>query len=70
MYALVRGGTLVGDFLVTTFESEEIIVGCDSIIGVKSEVNQVFRGFIRSEDSLKVSVYDRAQGRAKQILEW
>jgi thiol-disulfide isomerase/thioredoxin len=70
MYALVRGGTLVGDFLVTTFESEEIIVGCDSIVGVKSEVNQVFRGFIRSEDSLKVSVYDRAQGRAKQILEW
>ena len=70
MYALVRGGTIVGDFLVTTFESEEIIVGCDSIVGVKSEVNQVFRGFIRSEDSLKVSVYDRAQGRARQIFEW
>jgi thiol-disulfide isomerase/thioredoxin len=70
MYALVREGTLVGDFLVTSFESDEIIVGCDSIAGVKSEVNQVFRGFIRSADSLKVSVYDRAQGRAKQILEW
>ena len=70
MYALVREGNLIGDFLLTTFESEEIIVGCDSIVLIKSEVNEVFRGFVRSADSLKVSVYDLAQGRAKQILEW
>ena len=70
MYALVREGNLIGDFLLTTFESEEIIVGCDSIVLIKSEVNEVFRGFVRSPDSLKVSVYELAQGRAKQILEW
>lgn len=70
MYALVREGTLIGDFLLTTFESEEITVGCDSIIFIKSEINQVFRGFVRAADSLKVSAYDLAQGRAKQILEW
>lgn len=70
MYALVREGTLIGDFLITTFESEEIIVGCDSIDLIKSEINQVFRGFVRAADSLKVSAYELSQGRAKQILEW
>lgn len=70
MYALVREGVLLGDFIMAKGEKFAISIQCDSIYSIDSEVNQLFLKFIKSADTAKAQVYRDASRLPKQILQW
>ena len=70
MYALVREGVLLGDFVLAKGEKVAISIHCDSISSIDSEVNRMFLKFIKSVDTAKSQVYRDASGLPKQILQW
>lgn len=71
MYALVRNGKLLGDFLVLEEnESFVIEVNCDSIAHTTSEFTENFKKFVRKPDSQKVAFFQSLDQPSKKVLIW
>lgn len=70
MYALVRSGTLIGDVLLAREEQVSLELNCESISHLDSPVNSTFFSFVNAKDSSKQAIYERAEGAAKDVLNW
>lgn len=71
MYAIVKNGNLIGDFILrNSKEPLRVMLDCDSIVSFDSKYNDVFKKFVRTPDNDKIRFFESLEQHSKDILIW